>query len=208
MNNLINEFIQNINAGNLWVGFLVLAIFYIIKKEPFKIFTHLSKQKIKDIDQAKSLLEIEKLSKKSNELIREHIESYAFKKYYGINTHKKMRETLLNFHQKHQDKISWIELKRAFQYIELEDSKIKIVLKWHSQAGSWVISILSWVIALYSLSVIVLAFLIRSGTPLQFFTLTFLALLLLASSLFFSSLDWPYKSAIKIKEINEKHSNE
>lgn len=108
MNKLIEQFVANLSAGDIWAGFLMLAIFYILKKEPFKVFTHFNDQKIKDIDQAKSLLESEKLGEESNELLREHLENYAFKKYYGINANKDMRSALLKFYQKHQNTVGCV----------------------------------------------------------------------------------------------------
>lgn len=204
MTPLIEEFIKNLNTGDIWLGFLVLAVFYVLKKEPFKVFTHFSEQKNKDIEQARILLESERLTKESNKLLREHIETYAFKKYYGIHANREMRIALLNFHQKYQNDIGWYDLKRAFPYINLNGSKVAITLTWQNHLGRFLVTGLSWFIGLYSGLIMVLAFLARNESPTQFTLLTFLSLILLGAAMFFSSINLPYHSANKIKNTLNK----
>jgi len=200
VNKLIEQFIANLSAGDIWTGFLMLAIFYVLKKEPFKIFTHFNDQKIRDIDQAKSLLESEKLGKESNELLREHLESYAFKRYYGITANRDMRTALLKFYQKHQNTVGWHDLKRADSYIKPDGSSIKVVLSLGSHIGRWAVTSLSWFIGLYALLIIVIAFISKTDNQVQFFALTFLSVALLVAAMLFSSMNWPYYSAIKIRD--------
>lgn len=199
MNKLIDQFIDNLSAGDIWVGFLMLAIFYILKKEPFKVFTHFRDQKIKDIEQAKSLLESDKLGKESNELLREHLEHYTFKKFYGISANKEMRTALLKFYQKHQRNIRWHDLRRAYPHIKPDGSSIKIELSWGNYISRWAVSGLSWLIGLYALLIIILAFLSKAESQFQFFTLTLLSASLLVAAMFFSTINWPFNSAVKIR---------
>ncbi len=196
----MEQFVANLNAGDIWAGFLMLAIFYVLKKEPFKVFTHFNDQKIRDIDQAKSLLESEKLGKESNELLREYLENYAFKKYYGINANKDMRAALLKFYQKHQSIVGWHDLRRAYSYIKSDGSSIKVTLSLGSHIGRWTVTTLSWFIGLYALLIIVIAFISKTDNQVQFFAFTFLAMALLVAAMLFSSMNWPYHSAIKIRD--------
>lgn len=204
MNKLIEHFIANLSTGDIWAGFVMLAIFYVLKKEPFKIFAHFNDQKNKDIDQARSLLESEKLGKESNELLREHLESYAFKKFYGINANKEMRAALLKFYQKHQSTIGWHDLNRAYSYIKPDGSSIKVELSLGSHVGRWAVTGLSWFIGLYAILIIILAFLSKADNQIQFFALTSLSVALLVAAMLFSSMNWPYHSAVKIRDCATK----
>ncbi len=203
MNKLIDHLIESVNLGNIWVGFIMLAIIYVLKKEPFKIFAHFSERKSKDIDQALNLLESEKLTKESNELIKEYIEKYTFKKYYGIYANKEMRSALLKFYQKHQNDISWYDLKIAYSLYKLDGSKIKIILNWKNHLGRWSVTILSWFVSLFALLVIVIAFFTYTENQLKFVGLTFSSLLLFVGALLFSSLNESYHSVKKINACNE-----
>jgi hypothetical protein len=202
----MEQFILNFNAGDIWVGFLALAIFYILKKEPFKVFTHLSERKIKDIEQAKALLESDKLSNDINSLIREHLENYAFKKYCGINANKEKRQTLIKFHKKHKSKIGWHDLRRAYAYLGSDDSKIDINLRWYNHLNRWFVTGLSYLIGAYALLIIILAFLTKYNDQMQFFAFTFLSVMLLFSALIFSSMNFPYHSAVKINKCVKNYN--
>lgn len=204
MNKLIDEFITNLNAGDIWIGFLALAIYYILKKQPFIIFSYLSDRKSKDIDQAKILLECDSLSKESKELIKEHIENYAFNKYYGIDANNEMRTALVSFYEKYKNNIGWHNLKRAYDYIEINGSNIFIRLTLKNHIGRWFVTGLCSITGLYSLAMILLAFLSRSENQTQFFVLSSLSLVLLCTSLFFSIINWPYHSAKKINHLINK----
>lgn len=204
MRKLIDEFALGLVAGDVWVGFIMLVFFYIIRKEPFKIFTYFNEQKSKDIEQAKSLLESKRLGKDSNELIRDHLERYFFNKYYGINTDKKMRVALLEFYKKYQGAVRWHDLKRAYTYIRLDGSIVTIKLSFFSRFGSWVVNALSCLVGLYALLIIVLAVLYKMDEQVEFFILTFMSIGLLVAALLFSTMNWPYYSAIKMRDCAAK----
>ena len=124
MEKIIELSLQNLNTGNLWVAFLALAIFYILKKEPFKIYEYLSQKRDNEHNFAKELLESEKLTKEGNDFLREHLERSAFKRYYGINADNEMRSALIKFHKK--DTI--VKTKKIVEKpaINIEDERIKI----------------------------------------------------------------------------------
>jgi len=203
MNKLIEYFIESVNVGDVWAGFIILAIGYILKKEPFKIFAYFSDKKSKDIEQAVTFLESEKLTKEANELIREYIENYTFKKYYGINANKEMRLALLKFYKKNSKNIDWYDLKIAYHLYELDGSKVKVVLNWKNHLGRWATTIMSHLIGLYALSIIIIAFLNHYENDLKFIVLTSVSLVLWVAALLFSSINWSYYSAKKIDKCNE-----
>ncbi|MGS3149722.1 hypothetical protein ACB268_02605 [Aeromonas sanarellii] len=94
MDSLLQYFTNTIGTDKIWVGFLLLAIYYILKKEPFKIFAHFSDRKDKEHELAKALLESGKLGKEANDFLREHLEKIAFHRYYGIYADSDMRSAL------------------------------------------------------------------------------------------------------------------
>ena len=200
MDKLLYQFVENLSVGDLWYGFLMLGVFYILKKEPFKILAHFSEKKTKDLSQAHELLETGKLSKDANSLLQEHIEQELFAKYYGIRAGKDMRSALLKFYSKNQSKIGWQDLRRAYPSIYLDGTKVKAKIKWWEHPMRWFVTFTSWGVGVYATVVVVAAAVSRPENQLQFFGLSIMAILLLALALFFSTLNWPYHSARKVAE--------
>lgn len=199
MDALLQFFTTNVTTGKVWIAFMFLAIYYILKKEPFKIFAHLSEKKEKEHEFAKELLESEKLGKDANEFLREHLERIAFRKYYGIQADPEMRSALLKFYKKHQRSLGWHDLRRAYPNIRLDGSKIAANLNWTDHAFRWLVSGLCYVVGAYALFVIGFATAISSQlSRLEFFGLTVAALVLLMVAVFFSSLNWPYHSTRRV----------
>lgn len=201
MDKLIEFFITNVGTDKIWIGFLFFAIYYVVQKEPFKIFTHFSEKKEKEHELAKSLLEMEKLGKEANEFLKEHLERIAFQKYYGINADADMRTALIKFQKKHQRKIGWHHLRRAYQNVSLEGSTLVAKLGWGDHVLRWLVTAMCWPIGSYAVTVIFFAILNGTQNKLRFFELTFAALLLLAATMLFSSMNWPYHSTRKIIAI-------
>ena len=200
MDKLLNQFVEYHNAGNLWIGFLMLGVFYILKKKPFKIFTYFTDKKTKDISQAHALLESNKLSKDIDELLQEYIEWELFVKYYGISAAKQMRSALLGFYSKNQKKVGWHDLRRAYTYIYLDGTNVKVNIKWWQCPMRWVVTFISWSISLYAFVFLVGGVLKMTANPLHFYGLSIMAFFLLVLAMLFSSLNWPYHSARKISE--------
>ena len=203
MEELIKYFTTNITGDKVWIAFLCLAVYYTLKKEPFKIFAHFSERKEKEHDLARALLDSQKLGKDANDFLREHLERYAFRKYYEINADAEMREALIKFHKKHQRKIGWHDIRRAYSNITLTGTKISAKLQWYEHIMRWIVTILCYLVGAYAIFVMIYAGLnIDSSNSLTFLGLTLLALLLLVTAVVFSSLNWPYHSARKIINIS------
>jgi len=202
METLVQYFTNNIGTDKIWTAFLLLAIYYILKKEPFKVFAHFSEKKGKEHELAKALLESEKLGKEANEFLREHLEKMAFHKYYGIHADHEMRSALLKFYKKHQRKLGWHDLRRSYANIKLEGTKVTAHLSWFDHALRWMVTGMCFVIGAYALFVMVYAILIvGTANRVQFFTLTAAALVLLLTTMFFSSMNWAYHSTRRVISI-------
>ncbi|KQX91193.1 hypothetical protein [Variovorax sp. Root473] len=205
MEKLAEFFVQNATTDKMWIAFLALAIYYVLKKEPFKVFEHFSQKQEKEHTLAKELLETGRLTKDANEFLREHLEHYAFKRYYGISADAEMRIALVKFQKKHQREISWAQLRRAYTNIKLSDTKLEARLGWIDHAFRWFVTILCWATGGYALVVIGLAAYAGSQFGrLQFFGLTIVALMLLLAAMFFSSMNWPYHNTRAIMKLLKK----
>jgi len=159
MDSLLQYFTNTIGTDKIWVGFLLLAIYYILKKEPFKIFAHFSDRKDKEHELAKALLESGKLGKEANDFLREHLEKIAFHRYYGIYADSDMRSALVKFQKKHQRQLSWHDLRRAYPNIKLVGTRITARLKWHDHALRWLATSLCYMIGInYSCSYIAVGY--------------------------------------------------
>lgn len=203
MEKIIELSLQNLNTGNLWVAFLALAIFYILKKEPFKIYEYLSQKRDNEHNFAKELLESEKLTKEGNDFLREHLERSAFKRYYGINADNEMRSALIKFHKKHQRDIKCIHIQRAFFNIKLNSSKIEAHLNLFEHIQRWLVTIVSAITGSYSIYMIGLAIYYSKEIALrQFLGFTVAALILLILSVYFATLNWSYHATKKIIKLS------
>lgn len=207
MEQLIEYFTKNVTTEKIWIAFLALAIYYILKKEPFKVFAHFSQQREKEHTLAKELLESGKLSKEANEFLREHLEHYAFKRYYGISADADMRNALIKFQKKHQRDLSWSQVRRARVNIRLQGSKIVATLGWIDHAFRWFVTALCWLVGAYALVFIGIATFTGSITDRkQFFILTAMALALLLIAVVFSSMNWPYHNTRTIIRLSEREA--
>lgn len=205
MDELVRYFTNNITGDKIWIGFLFLAIYYILKKEPFKVVTHFSERRDKDYELAKSLLELNKLSQQSADMLIEHLEKHAFRKYHKINADTEMRDALITFHTKHQKEIGWHDLRRAYPNISIATGAIEVKISMIDHTFRWIVTTLCSLVGGYALYVLGYAIVLYdTKNPTDFLWLTFAALILLLSVLFFSSLNWAYHSAIKLRKVTHK----
>jgi hypothetical protein len=207
MEQLIDYFVKNVTTDKMWIAFLALAIYYVLKKEPFKVFAHFSQKREKEHTLAKELLETGKLTKEANEFLREHLEHYAFKRYYGISADAEMRNALIKFQRKHQRDLSWSQVRRAYVNIRLKGTKIVATLSWVDHAFRWLVTALCWLVSAYALFVI--GFAVLAGSEIsrrQFFALTATALLLLLTAVLFSSMNWPYHNTRTVMRLSDGES--
>lgn len=205
MESLVYFFMSNIGTDKVWTAFLLLAVYYIFKKEPFKVFAHFSEKKEKEHELAKALLELDKLGKEANDFLREHLERVAFHKYYGINADSEMRTALLRFHKKNQRNIGWHNLRRAYPNIQLAETKITAHLSLLSHLFRWLVTVMCWLTSAYALFVMGHTILAAETTSKsQFFSLTGAALILLLATTFFSTLNWEYHSTCKVISLSSK----
>ncbi|MBK7502208.1 MAG: hypothetical protein IPI14_05820 [Polaromonas sp.] len=206
MEKIIELSLQNLNTGNLWVAFLALAVLYILKKEPFKIYEYISKKRENEHNLAKELLESEKLTKEGNDFLREHLEYSAFKRYYGISADNEMRSALIKFHKKHQRDIKWIHIQRAFFNIKLNGAKIEAHLNLFDHIQRWLVTIVSITTGTYSIFMIGVAVIYSKDLALkQFLGYTTGALIILILSVYFATLNWPYHATKKIIELSKEN---
>jgi len=209
METLVQYFTNNIGTDKIWTAFLLLAIYYILKKEPFKVFAHFSDKREKELELAKALLESEKLSKEANEFLREHLEKTAFRRYYGIHADSEMRSALLKFYKQYQRQIGWYDLRRSYTNIKLDGAKITAHLSWFDHALRWMVTGMCYMIGAYALFVMVYTILVvGTANKAQFFALTAAALVLLLATVFFSSMNWAYHSTRLVISIAEKERRE
>jgi hypothetical protein len=206
METLVQYFTNHIGTDKIWTAFLLLAIYYILKKEPFKVFAHFSDKKDKEHELAKELLQSEKLGKEANDFLREHLEKTAFRRYYGIYADPEMRSALIKFYKKHQRELGWHDLRRAYPNIKLVGTKVTAQLQWFEHLLRWMVTGMCYLIGAYALFVMVYAIVVGSSNKAQFFALTLAALVLLLATMFFSSLNWAYHSTRRVIAAADKDS--
>lgn len=207
MEKLAEFFVENATTDKVWLAFLILAIYYILKKEPFKVFEYFSQRRAKEHTLAKELIESGKLTKEANEFLRDHLEHYAFKRYYGVSADAEMRNALLKFQRKHQREISWSQVRPAYPNIKLIEGNIEAHLEPLDHLSRWSVSVLCWLTGGYAGFVLLVAiYSALQGNGLQFLGLAVVALLLLLAAVLFSSLNWSYHNTRKVMRLSTQIS--
>lgn len=198
----IEEILKVVNAGNVWIGFLIFFVVYILKKEPFKVIVHLAEKRDKEFDFVKGLLESDKLGKEAADLLREYLERESFKRMFGVSPERDMRAAVHKFHQKYHSKIKWVEIQRAFPYFRLDGSKLTVKLGKADAVMAFITTALSVIVGAFSLFVIVVSlYWAKVDESSKWIVLSMFGSILLLASMVFSSLNWPYSGAKKIKEV-------
>ena len=210
MEALVQHFVNNISAGNIWTAVLFLAIFYILKKEPLGTFFNYLDRKEKGNEFAKALLESKILSGDANEFLREHLEKTAFHRFYGIRADPEMRRALLKFYENHQHQLDWNDLRRAYPSIKLIDTTIIAKLGLFDHILGWVIIVICCLTGAYASFVMLYAMYaimaVSTTNKSQFFGLIAAAFALLLATIFFSSMNWAYHSTRRIISASAKNN--
>lgn len=198
----INHMLSNPGAI-LWVAIIILA-FYFLKKQPFDMVSYYLDRKDKHYNMAIELLDSEKLSKDDRELLTEALGNGVFYKYFKINANATMRSCLLRLSQEHSETLNWTIIKRAYPYLSPSNGSIVVKFDFYDHINKWLCKFATYIIIIYATLIILFGlFQYEHLGQLRFFSLTGVSLLLISAAALFSSLNFPYQSAIKIKRCIE-----
>ncbi|MGQ7244691.1 hypothetical protein ACUN9V_14665 [Salinicola sp. V024] len=198
--------VSNLGLEGFGTAIVTLALIYLVKKEPSKIFIHFHEQKHKNIDHLINISQSVDITQDSKEHIEEYIDGYIFKKIYRINACAGMRNSLFRFYKAHQSLIGWHNLRRAYPYLVQRKDSIDVKIRSKDVIWRWVVSAFSYLVGVYALLVFLVAFISLFDDKLRFLGLLGGGVLLLFAALIFSSLNWPYHSAIKIQRAKASRS--
>lgn len=198
MEQLLQTFIGSFDKG-VWTGFVALAVYLLLKNEPFKLVAYYNDRRDKKHDFVRSLLDSGKLSDEANYIICDQLENAVFRRCFGINADAHMRSALIALHNQHQATITWVHIRRAYPHLKLIEGRIGVELRWHDKLFRCAVIFIALICGAYSMLAIAVAILVaKQLTSNQFFAITSYSLLLLAGAMYFSSLNWPYSAARKI----------
>ena len=198
MEALVQYFLSNVDKG-LWTGFLALAVYFVLKKEPFRLVTYYVDRRDKHHEFARTLLDSNKLTEEANSFLRESLEKTAFSRYYGIRADARMRTGLIAIHEQHQDKITWVHIRRAYPYLRLMQGHVAVELRWFDHALRWLVTTLSFFTGAYSLLAIAVAVIGHKELGMsKFLGMTIFSFLLLGAAVYFAALNWPYHAALRV----------
>lgn len=203
MEKLVEFFVNNATTDKMWIAFVAIAIYCILKLQPLKVVEHFSRQKEQEHVMAKDLLESAKLSKEANDFLCDYLERIAFKRCYGVFADRDMRSALIKFHRKHQRELTWPQLRRAYPNITLQSgTQIVATLKVWDHVFRWMVTLMAWSAGFYALVVIaVVTYTAPTIAPLQYFGFTALALTLLLVAVLFSTMNWAYHNTQKVIQL-------
>lgn len=150
MEQLLQAFIGSFDKG-IWTGFVALAVYLLLKKEPFKLVTYYNDRRDKKHDFVRSLLESGKLSDEANAVICDQLENAVFRRCFGINADAHMRSALIALHDQHQATVSWVHIRRAYPYLRLIGGCIGVELRWYDKLLRYVVVVMSLFCGAYSM---------------------------------------------------------
>ena len=138
---ITTETIQNLTPIFGGIGAIVLLILLYIHIPLVKFYELNAVKKDKHHSLALDVLKQELTSPETKELLTERLEQAAFAKYFGIDVEKHKRKLLINFHKKHQHKITWNEIREANRFIFYQESSISIELSKSDKFEYWALLI-------------------------------------------------------------------
>ncbi len=133
---------------------LVMLIYYIKYQDEFKrVMCFLVPKK------GRSKVKIELSDSKTDNAIRDMLETIKFKKYSGINIEKARRELLIDFHEQNSFNLTWSEIKAARSFIDFSNGKINVKLSKYS--NGFLILIVTSMIMVFFFGLFVLLFILN-----------------------------------------------
>lgn len=188
-------------AINLAFGVVLAAVFLVpLYKLVRDEMVRFRSQKLQDSEFALKLLQSNILDRADSENAKETLQRELFNQNHKINAGPEQREALSRFYTRHQNSIGWHDLQRAWPRICVEDRKLTLELSFWNKCGAYIVRILVGLVALYAAVLLLLAmFSIFHNKPGAILILV-LALLLFLAAAIFSTLNWPYQSALKIRK--------
>ncbi|WP_280541972.1 hypothetical protein [Chromohalobacter sp. 11-W] len=201
----IEDIVKGVGGDGGWVVVVTLLVFYFIKKEPFRIFAYFHDKNDKDFHKMLLVFQAEGIGKEVKENAEEYLGRYSFKKACYIDANEEWRDALVSLRAELNGAVGWRLIKSSLPYLYFNKSnKIDVNIKWKSSAGRWFTTFFSVLLCLYSFLVFVYSFFYVPHYSWRFFGLLVGVVLLFSSSLIVESTNWPYRSAVKVKQLIEK----
>jgi hypothetical protein len=203
----ILEFLQ---SGNIAWAFFAIIILWATKIDLPKLFELKRSNKNKDIEDLEKIINSNQFDDCYKEIMRKRLSELVFEKYFGIRADEIKISALMKLHNEHPKEATWLILKRAAPYIQLNDNNELVVeiTKYHI-FGKYFTQAITFLVAAYALLLFVLGVLIQWSGDKGIIQFGALALGVLAVALLISSTNWPLEAAEKIKSLIEKyHQNQ
>jgi hypothetical protein len=189
------------NLGGLSIGLIAVILFYIFKKEPFKIFAYFKDRKDKKLEQSLSFVESEHISDDAKALIKESLEHTIYKRYAGVGTDTTTRLILYAFNSKFEHKLKRDDIKRAYRHMLFDNGEVNIELSKLNHVMRWVVTIYSNFIIFLGLALLIASIFEKQNDLPVLFTFILLGIIAMFSGLMVSSANWPYHSAKKLQKL-------
>ena len=100
----------------LFIISLLIALIFNLKD----VYTFLNQLYSQKLSTLQALLEEKGASGKTKDLLQEQINCIAFKYATGIKAERKLREEIINLHEKANGRLTYLDLRRAYRYLCLD----------------------------------------------------------------------------------------
>jgi len=208
MEKFLDYLIKGLETKNFLIPIVIVIVTIIFKaKDIMEFFDLIKSREQKLLEELLKISETKLLSEETKEIIKERIDTIAFKKATGIYAEAPLREHIFKFYQSMKNEVSLYQIKMAMPYIKIKDNNLAIELNFWNKIEFWIINIGASILFFFSLLILL------GGTFLQqkslynaiFSILLYLVFVTFAILLFKSSL--PYRYAKRLQELIKKYNS-
>jgi len=203
----ILEFLQ---SGNIAWASVAIIILWATKIDLPKLFELKRSNKDKDIESLERIINSNQFDDDYKEVMRKRLSELVFEKHFGIRADEIKISALMKLHNKYPKEATWLILKRAAPYTQLNDNNELVVeITKHHIFEKYFTQIMMFLVAGYALLLFILGILTQWSDGKGIIQFGALALGVLATALLVSSNNWPLEAAEKLKSLIEKyHQNQ
>jgi len=199
----ILEFLQ---SGNIAWAFVAIIILWATRIDLFKLFDLKRSNKDKDIESLEKVISSNQFDDYYKEVMRKRLSELVFEKHFGIRVDEIKISALMKLHNQYPREATWLILKRAAPYIQLNDNnELAVEITKYHIFGKYFTQVMTFLVAAYALLLFILGIFIQWSNGNGIIQFGALALGVLAVALLVSSNNWPLEAAEKVKSVIEKY---
>jgi hypothetical protein len=203
----MKEILEFLQSGNVAWAFVTIAVLWASKLDILKVFDLRRLNKDKEIESLEKIVSSDHFDEAYKEVMKKRLAELLFEKHFGIVADETKRNALINFHMNNAKEATWLIIKRAAPYINVNDNnEIHVEIKRSHKAEKYFNLGVTLFIGGYALLLFIVGILSQWSEGKGVIQFGALALGIFVVAMFFSTMNWPYQAAEKIKDLVQKNA--